>query len=98
VRHDLGQLAERDVGISGSLSEMALRLASAYDEYDGEDLSKLARLNMELRQTLTALVREVGDDGDAEQAAHLSTPVWDGAQPGAADARSEGGGGRRPAG
>lgn len=59
----------------GTLTQMAIRLARAYDQYDGADLAKLARVNQELRQTLATLT-EVGDDGD-DDAARMSTPVRD---------------------
>jgi hypothetical protein len=99
VRQYLDQLGGLDIGARATLAQMILKLAHSYDEYDGSDLAKLARLNQELRQTLTALMVEVGGDSDDDgQAAHLSTPVWDGPQPRAADARAEGGGGRGPAG
>lgn len=107
VRRDLARLGELDDGARGSLAAMALRLAQAYDRYDGADMAKLARLNQELRQTLAAVV-EVRNDGDGdEDAAALSTPEWapdvpaavrDAAEPGAADVGRPGGGGGAAAG
>ena len=88
----LDRLGKLDEGVRGPLAEMAVRMARAYDQYEGADLTKLARLNQELRQTLTALVG-VGDDDDGGEPARLSTPVWDATQPGPADAGTPGGGG-----
>jgi hypothetical protein len=98
VQRDLARLGRLDTGVRATLAEMALKMARAYDRYEGADLAKLARLNQELRQTLTGLTAEVNGDSDDDQAAHLSTPVWDGAQPGAPDAGAAGGGGRGEAG
>lgn len=98
VQRDLGQLGRLDTGVRATLAEMVMKMARAYDRYEGADLAKLARLNQELRQTLMSLTTEVGGDSDDDEAAHLSTPVWDGAQPGAADVGAEGGGGGGAAG
>lgn len=98
VLRDLAGLGKLDKGVRSTLAEMAKRLARAYDQDDGEDLSKLARLNMELRQTLTALTTAVAGDFDDGEAAHLSTPVRDGEEPGAADVGAAGGGGGGAAG
>jgi hypothetical protein len=89
VRADLVRLGTLEEGVRGTLAQMALRMARAYDQYDGVDLTKLARLNQELRQTLAALVG-VGDVDDSGEAARMSTPVWDEAQPRPADAGSAG--------
>lgn len=94
VRAEIAALDGSEQVFHGTLSAMAVRLARAYDEYAGADLSKLARLNMELRQTLAALV-EVGGDGDDGEGARLSTPVRDGEDAGPADVGSAGGGGGR---
>lgn len=96
VRADLDRLGRLDEGVRGSLAQMALRMARAYDRFDG-DLTKLARANMELRQTLERIA-EVGDDDDGGEAARMSTPVRDAAEPGAADAGAADGGGGAPAG
>ncbi len=93
VRADLERLGRLDEGVRGSLAEMALRMARAYDGYDGADITKLARVNMELRQTLCRIA-EVGDDGDGGEAARMSTPVRDAAESGPADAGAADGGGR----
>lgn len=85
MRADLARLGTLEEGVRGTLAQMALRLARAYDRFDGVDLTKLARLNQELRQTLAALVG-VGSDDDGGEAARMSTPVWHEAQPGPADA------------
>lgn len=98
VRRDLAQIGRLDTGVRATLAQMALKMARAYDGYEGSDLAKLARLNQELRATLTGLRTEVSGDSDVEEAAHLSTPVWDGAQSGAADAGAEGVGGGGAAG
>lgn len=99
VERDLERLGRLDTGVRATLAQMVRKMARAYDLYEGSDLAKLARLNQELRQTLMILTTEVGGDGDGgEEAAHLSTPVWDGPQPGPADAGAEGGGGRGAAG
>lgn len=98
IQVDLARLGALDVGVRSTLSQMVLKMARAYDRYEGSDLAKLARLNQELRQTLTVLTTEANSDGDGEQAAHLSTPVWHAAEPGTADAGAAGGGGGGPAG
>lgn len=98
IKRDLAQLGRLDTGVRATLAQMVLKMARAYDRYEGADLAKLARLNQELRQTLAALTAEVSDDGDGEEAAHLSTPVWDPAEPGPADAGAEGGRGGGAAG
>ncbi len=86
-------LAGVDTSGSGApLAAMALRMARAYDAYEDADLTKLARLNQELRQTLRALAEAV-DDGDDDEAAAVSTPVWNGEDAGAADVGAAGGGG-----
>lgn len=98
IQVDLGRLGALDVGVRATLAQMVLKMARAYDRYEGADLAKLARLNQELRQTLTVLTTEASGDGDGEEAVHLSTPVWHAAEPGAADAGAAGGGGGGPAG
>jgi hypothetical protein len=98
IRRDLAQLGRLDTGVRSTLSQMVLKMARSYDRYEGADLAKLARLNQELRQTLMVLTTEANSDGDGEQAAHLSTPVWHAAEPGAADAGPAGGGGGGEAG
>ena len=75
----LSRLGKLNEGVRGPLAQMAIRMARAYDRYRGSDLTKLARLNQELRQTLAALV-EVGDDDDGGEAARMSTPVWQGGE------------------
>jgi hypothetical protein len=100
LTRELAAMDGADSAFHDSLAEMAVRLARAYDGYDGHDLTKLARLNQELRQTLAALV-EVGVDDDSDEGARLSTPVFadvpaavrDAAQPGPADVGAAGGGG-----
>jgi hypothetical protein len=94
---ELDALAASKHVFQGTLTQMAVRLARAYDEYDGADLTKLARLNQELRQTLAALT-EVGDDGDDGEAARMSTPVRHAEVAGAADVGAADRGGRGPAG
>jgi hypothetical protein len=93
VLADLSRLGKLDEGVRGSLAQMALRLAQAYDAYDGEDPGKLSRLNQELRQTLKD-VAEVGDDDDgrAGDAARMSTPVRDASDAGPADVGAAHGG------
>ncbi|MEV7264697.1 hypothetical protein AB0N38_14205 [Micromonospora aurantiaca] len=91
VSDALDRLGKLDSGVRAPLALMARKLARAFDQYQGNDLTKLSRLNQELRQTLTAMV-EVGDDGDGD-GADLPAPVWDSAEPGAADAGRAGGGG-----
>lgn len=98
VRRDLAGLGKLDKGVRSTLAEMVLKLARAYDRDDGEDLSKLARVNAELRQTLAALTAAVAGDVDDGEAAYLSTPVRDGEEPGAADVGATGGGGGGAAG
>ncbi len=104
VRADLDRLGRLDEGVRGSLAQMALRLARAYDLCADADLAQLARANMELRQTLSRIA-EVDDDGDPDEAARTSTPEWTGgsaavrdpAQSGAADVgAADGGGGGAP--
>ena len=70
---DMERLGKLDEGVRGSLAQMALRLARAYDEFDG-DLTKLTRLNQELRTTLQAMA-EVRDDGEHAGGAALPSPV-----------------------
>lgn len=89
VRREIAALDGSVQIFHGSLSAMAVRLARAYDDYAGADLTKLARLNQELRQTLAALV-EVGVDDNGDEAARLSTPVRDGEDTGPADAGAAG--------
>lgn len=61
-------------GMQAPLSAMALRLARAYDGYAGDDLTKLSRLNQELRQTLT-VIAEVGLDDDDDRTGGLPAPA-----------------------
>jgi hypothetical protein len=97
VRRDLDRLGKLDEGVRGSLAQMALRMARAYDQYAGADLTKLSRANQELRATLQAMT-EVGDDGDDDPSARLPSPVRNGAESGAVDAGRAGGGGSGPVG
>lgn len=60
-------------GMQAPLAEMALRLARAYDGYAGDDLTKLSRLNQELRQTLQ-VIAEVGLDDDDDRTGGLPEP------------------------
>lgn len=80
---DLAKITATD-GVRGTLKQMALRLARAYDEWSGTDLAKLARVNQELRQTLAAVM--ASDDDDAESDPRLPPPVWHGAESGSSDA------------
>lgn len=83
-------------GMRAPLAEMALRLARAYDGYAGDDLTKLSRLNQELRQTLQ-VIAEVGLDDDDDRTGGLPAPVRHPAD-GSADVGPGGGGGSAPAG
>lgn len=63
-------------GPQETLARMALRLAKEYDAYVDGDLTKLARANMELRQTLMALRDAAVSKDNDEDAKILSTPEW----------------------
>jgi hypothetical protein len=63
-------------GMQAPLAAMAVRLARAYDGYVGGDLTKLARLNQELRQTLQ-VIAEVGVDDDSDPTGGLPAPLRD---------------------
>ena len=69
-------LYPRLTGMQAPLASMALRLARAYDQYVGGDLTKLSRLNQELRQTLQ-VIAEVGTDDDSDPTGGLPAPVRD---------------------
>jgi len=63
-------------GPQATLAQMALRLSREYDTYADIDMSKLARANMELRQTMTALAAAAQQEENDKDAPHLSTPEW----------------------
>lgn len=77
VRLDIDRIGKTDTGVRGSLKEMALKLARAFDECKTEDITALAKLNSELRQTLSRLT-DVGNDDAvsiADLLRQLSSPV-----------------------
>ncbi len=41
VRRDLAQLGRLDTGVRATLAEMALKMARAYDRYEGADVDGL---------------------------------------------------------
>lgn len=64
VRHDIEAIGGEEVGFRGSLTEIALALARALDRADaGEDLSKVAAVSLQLRQTLASMA-SVGTDAE----------------------------------
>lgn len=91
VRADIARVGKLDVGMRSSLKEMALKLARAFDQCQTDDITALAKLNAELRQTINRL-QDVGN-ADTESVAallrRLSTPVRDTSQPGTSDAGTE---------
>lgn len=73
---DIERVGKTDVGVRGSLKEMALKLARAFDLCETDDITALAKLNAELRQTLARLT-DVGSDDQVSIASvlrALSTP------------------------
>jgi hypothetical protein len=77
VRADIDRVGKIDVGVRGSLKEMALKLARAFDLCETDDITALAKLNAELRQTLSRLTDVGRDDTDTIAALfrRLSAPV-----------------------
>jgi len=55
VLRDLARAGKLDTGVRGTLAEMAQKLAVAFDTCSTEDIAALAKLNAELRQTLSRL-------------------------------------------
>ncbi len=74
ARAYMRSLSKRDELVK-TYTEMVLRLARSYDSYDGVDLAKVARLNMELRQTLVTISEAAKADDDSGQSA-ASVPEW----------------------
>lgn len=74
ARAYMRSLSKRDELVK-TYTEMVLRLARSYDAYDGADLAKVARLNMELRQTLTTISEAARADDDSGQSV-ASVPEW----------------------
>ena len=74
VREFIASFSELD-GPQATFAEMALRLAREYDTYSDVDMSKLARANMELRQTMTALADAARSKEDDEKKL-VRTPEW----------------------
>lgn len=102
VRKDLRGMGSLDTGVRGSLAQAALILARAIDAYSDQmgaaaQLSAIAKAIQELRTTLAALMEKT-DDEHPDAPAGDSTPVWDAAEPGAADAGAAGGAGGAAAG
>ena len=62
VRADIDRLGRTDVGVRGSLKEMALKLARAFDQCQTDDITALSKLNAELRQTLGRMTGTDNDD------------------------------------
>lgn len=88
VKRDLRDLGQLPTG-GHALAEIALILARAVDAEEGP-LTARAKLAQELRVTLGQL-REVARDGIAgDPDGQPSTPVWDAAESGAADAGAAG--------
>lgn len=75
VLADLQRVGQLDKGVRGSLTEMAVKLARAFDICNTDDITALAKLNAELRQTLGRLTDVGSDKGTAEALfAALSKP------------------------
>lgn len=95
VSADLDRMWGMDHGVRGSLAEAARILARAIDSYAAQpktpaELSAIAKAIQELRTTLGRLM-EVSED---DPAAGDTTPVWDAAEHGPADAGPADPGGR----
>lgn len=95
---DLVATASKLAGTPMPLVQMALKMARAYDSYEGADLTKLARLNQELRQTLQVIGEAARDDDSGADGQEMSTPVWHAEDPGTPDTGTEGGAGGAAAG
>jgi hypothetical protein len=80
VRRDLSRMSGQSVGAQEALTEMALRLAKAIDDWpvttSAASLSAMTKAHQELRATLAALM-EVASDADDGFGARMSTPVRD---------------------
>lgn len=75
VLRDIERVGQLDKGVRGSLKEMAVKLARAFDLCETDDITALAKLNAELRQTLSRLTEVGSDKGTAEALfAALSKP------------------------
>lgn len=66
--------ATTEPGFRALCAVMAIRLAHAYDAWDGADVATGVRLNAELLRTVSAACGEADPWAGAE-AEHLSTPV-----------------------
>lgn len=77
VRADIDRMGQLDIGVRTTLKEMALKLARAFDLCETDDITALAKLNAELRQTLGKM-SDVGNE-DKETIAEffrvISTPA-----------------------